>query len=155
MTPLLPPQSSLLMACGTTCAHHGAKRPAGPPFAWTLPNKYQASMLAVQVRRSPVLAALCLGSMRWKLTVTAQHSCEHTPMRATWRTCHSGRVSSRLLRYRRGYLSLGTMGQCVVHALKGLTCCARVTPASSPASPSLPARGCASPFSRTQRSQKT
>ena len=33
-----------------------------------------------------------------------------------------------------GYLSFGTMAQCVVHALKGLVCRARVTPASSPAS---------------------
>ena len=54
-----------------------------------------------------------------------------------------------------GYLSFGPMAQCVVHALKGLACRARVTPASSPAShckqcsaltsPSLHARGCASP----------
>jgi hypothetical protein len=49
----------------------------------------------------------------------------------------------------------GSDAQCVVHALKGLACHARVTPASSPAShckqcsaltsPSLHARGCASP----------
>ncbi len=32
-----------------------------------------------------------------------------------------------------GYLSFGPMAQCVVHALKGLTCRARATPASSPA----------------------
>ncbi len=54
-----------------------------------------------------------------------------------------------------GYLSFGPMAQCVVHALKGLACRARVTPASSPASHykqcsaltslALHARGCASP----------
>ena len=54
-----------------------------------------------------------------------------------------------------GYLSFGPMAQCVVHALKGLACRARVTPAGSPAShckqcsaltsPALHARGCASP----------
>ncbi len=54
-----------------------------------------------------------------------------------------------------GYLSFGPMAQCVVHALKGLACRARFTPASLPAShckqcsaltsPSLHARGCASP----------
>jgi hypothetical protein len=54
-----------------------------------------------------------------------------------------------------GYLRFGPMAQCVVHALKSLACRARVTPASSPAShckqcsaltsPSLHARGCASP----------
>ncbi len=54
-----------------------------------------------------------------------------------------------------GYLSFGPMTQCVVHALKGLACRARVTPASAPAShcqqcsaltsPALHARGCASP----------
>ncbi len=49
------------------------------------------------------------------------------------------------------YLRFGAMAQCVVHALKGLACRARVTPASSPAShsvltsPSLHARGCTSP----------
>ncbi len=31
-----------------------------------------------------------------------------------------------------GYLSVNPMAQCVVHALKGLACRARVTPASSP-----------------------
>ena len=35
-----------------------------------------------------------------------------------------------------GYLSLGPLAQCVVHALKGLTCRARVTPASSPSASS-------------------
>ena len=55
-----------------------------------------------------------------------------------------------------GYLSFGPMAQCVVHALKGLACRARVAPACSPAShckqcsaltsPSLHAHGgCASP----------
>ena len=54
-----------------------------------------------------------------------------------------------------GSLSFGPMAQCVVHALKGLACSARVTPASSPAShckqcsaltsPALHARGCARP----------
>ncbi len=33
-----------------------------------------------------------------------------------------------------GQLSLGPMAQCVVHALKGLACRARATPACSPAS---------------------
>jgi hypothetical protein len=33
-----------------------------------------------------------------------------------------------------GYLSFHPMAQCGVHALKGLACRARVTPASSPAS---------------------
>ena len=33
-----------------------------------------------------------------------------------------------------GYLSFGPMAQCVVHALKGLACRARVIPACSPAS---------------------
>jgi hypothetical protein len=33
-----------------------------------------------------------------------------------------------------GYLSFGPLVQCVVHALKGLACRVRVTPASSPAS---------------------
>ncbi len=54
-----------------------------------------------------------------------------------------------------GHLSFGPTAQCAVHALKGLACRKRVTPASSPAShckqcsaltsPSLQARGCASP----------
>ena len=53
------------------------------------------------------------------------------------------------------YLSFGTMAQCVVHALKGLTCRVRVTLASSPAShckqcsaltsPVPHARGCTRP----------
>ena len=57
-----------------------------------------------------------------------------------------------------GCLSLGHMAQCVVHALKGLACRARATPACSPAShckqctvltsPLIHARGCATP-SRT------
>ena len=52
-----------------------------------------------------------------------------------------------------GYLSLGAMAQCVVHALKGLACGAHVTPAGSAlTSPSL--QLCLS-FSRTLRSQKT
>ena len=59
-----------------------------------------------------------------------------------------------------GCLSFHPIVQCVVHALKGLACRARVTPASSPAShceqcsaltsPALHARGCASP-SRAHR----
>jgi hypothetical protein len=58
-----------------------------------------------------------------------------------------------------GYLRFHPMAQCAVHALKGLACRARVTPASSPSShckqcsaltsPSLHARGCARP-SRTR-----
>ena len=58
-------------------------------------------------------------------------------------------------KYTAGCLSFRPMAQCVVHALKGLACCARVTPASLSAShckqcsaltsPSLHARGCASP----------
>jgi hypothetical protein len=54
-----------------------------------------------------------------------------------------------------GYLRFHPIAQCAVHALKGLACRARVTPASSPASlckqcsaltsPALHARGCASP----------
>ncbi len=54
-----------------------------------------------------------------------------------------------------GYLSFEPMARCVVHALQGLACRARVTPASSPAShckqcsaltsPSPHACGCASP----------
>jgi hypothetical protein len=54
-----------------------------------------------------------------------------------------------------GRLSFHLMAQCVVHALKGLACRARVTTASSPAlhckqcsaltSPLLHARGCARP----------
>ncbi len=54
-----------------------------------------------------------------------------------------------------GYLSFGPMAQCVVHALKGLACRARLAPASLPASHckqfsaltslALHARGCASP----------
>ena len=54
-----------------------------------------------------------------------------------------------------GYLRFGPMVQCVVHALKGLACRARVTPAISPAShcqqcsaltpSSLHAHGCARP----------
>jgi hypothetical protein len=62
-----------------------------------------------------------------------------------------------------GCLSFHPMDQCVVHALNRLACRARVTPASSPAShckqclvltsPSLHARGCASP-SRARRGHK-
>ena len=54
-----------------------------------------------------------------------------------------------------GCLSFHPMAQCVVHALKGLACRARVTPARSPAShckqcsaltsPAFHARGCVSP----------
>ena len=64
-----------------------------------------------------------------------------------------------------GYLSFGPMAQCVVHALKGLACRARVTPASSPAShckQCLGAHVAFAPrarlhqsFSRTLTSQKT
>ena len=86
-----------------------------------------------------------------------QHSC--------WRkkecmAAHFSMFTEQRHQYRQfyatvGYLSFGPMAQCVVHALKGLACRARVTPASSPAShckqcsalpsPSLHARGCASP----------
>jgi hypothetical protein len=58
----------------------------------------------------------------------------------------------------------GPMAQCVVHALKGLACRARVTPASSPASHCKQCPALMSPFSprarlrqsflRTLRSQK-
>ncbi len=56
-------------------------------------------------------------------------------------------------------LSFHPMAQCVVHALKGLACRARVTPASSPAShckqcSALHARGCASPSRAYLGSQK-
>jgi hypothetical protein len=67
------------------------------------------------------------------------------------------------VRYTAGYLSFHPMAQCVVHALKGLACRARVTPASLPAShckqcsaltsPSLHAHSCASP-SRARRGHK-
>ncbi len=53
--------------------------------------------------------------------------------------------------YTVGYLSFGPMAQCVVHALKGLACRARVTTASSPA---LHARGCASPSRARERHRK-
>ena len=63
-----------------------------------------------------------------------------------------------------GYLSFGPTAQCVVHALKGLACRARVTPVSSPAShckqcsaltsPALHAHGCASPSCACLGSQK-
>ncbi len=39
-----------------------------------------------------------------------------------------------------GYLSFGHMAQYVVHALEGLACRARVTPASSPAAPASSAQ---------------
>ena len=61
------------------------------------------------------------------------------------------------------YRSFRPMAQCVVHALKGLACRARATPASSPAShckqysaltsPALHARGCTSP-SRARHGHK-
>ena len=44
------------------------------------------------------------------------------------------RHSNRNMPNTAGYLSFGPMDQCVVHALKGLACCACVTPAGSPAS---------------------
>ncbi len=49
--------------------------------------------------------------------------------------------------YTTRYLSFHKMAQCVVHALKGLACRARVTRqhCSALTSPSLHARGCASP----------
>ncbi len=60
-------------------------------------------------------------------------------------------------------LSFRPMAQCVMHALKGLACRARVTPATLPAShckqssaltsPALHARGCASP-SRARRDHR-
>ncbi len=61
-----------------------------------------------------------------------------------------------------GYLSFQPMIQCVMHALKGLACRARVTPASSPASHCKQYSALTSPslhawlrqsFSRTLRSQ--
>ena len=60
-----------------------------------------------------------------------------------------------------GFLSFHPMAQCVVHALKGLACRARVTPASSPASVLSAHVACApcarlrQSFSRTLTSQKT
>ena len=51
-------------------------------------------------------------------------------------------VEQQVCRTTVGYLSFGPMAQCVVHALKGLACRARVTPASSAlTSPSLQACG--------------
>ena len=68
-----------------------------------------------------------------------------------------------LVCYRRVPKFSHPMAQCVSHALEGLVCCARVIPASSPAShckqcpaltsPSLNTRGCASP-SRARRGHK-
>ncbi len=70
---------------------------------------------------------------------------------AFWLCC--GLLSFVRLFITAGYLSFHPMAQCVVHALKGLACGARVTPASSAlTSPSL--QLCLS-FSRTLRSQKT
>ena len=43
-------------------------------------------------------------------------------------------LGARLTTGTAGCLSFGPMAQCIVHALKGLACRARVTPASSPAS---------------------
>ncbi len=76
------------------------------------------------------------------------NNCQRAQRQLNARVCASGAT---------GYLSFGPMVQCVVHALKCLACRARVTPASSPVSltlPSLHARGRASPSRARQGHRK-
>ncbi len=63
------------------------------------------------------------------------------PCCQVWFPANSIRLSQEV-RYQptAGYQSFGPMARCVVHALKGLACRARVTPVSLPAAPASRAR---------------
>ena len=120
-----------------------------------------AKAVSVSVRKSTAKAACESARSPWGLTSPALHALlsrkqlSHNPKRASAILCHNRMKVARRSHGTAGYLSVGPTAQCVVHALKGLACRARVTSATSPAShckqcsaltlPSLHACGCASP----------
>ena len=128
-----------------------------------------ASVLATVNRDNLELAGVC----RWRVYVRARVCARVrgwrvplTPLAITSSGTlvrHKQNTFIFTVRYDGG--TAGPMAQCVVHALEGLACRARVTLASSPVShckqcsaltsPSLHARGCASPSRVCLGSQKT
>ncbi len=106
----VPPIPYVFSSCSLVYACAQMPRPAQAP----------ACVPRLRLRQS-YLCTLLVSATRRKNTVSAVDCCVNQSVR----THH---------RHTAGCLSFHHMAQCVVHALKGLACRARVTPASSPAS---------------------